>query len=76
MIPIEGIRSYAYGKKGGRDMAGWLFAPQDDKGCWWYCENCGALLNAQPGFTTAAGRWICIACGEENDVGKDNIQKE
>lgn len=34
-------------------MARLLFAPQDGNGCWWYCDNCGALLNAQPGFTVS-----------------------
>jgi len=57
-------------------MARWLFAPQDDKGCWWYCDNCGAFLNAQPGFTTASDEWTCTACGEENDVSENNIKRD
>lgn len=51
----------------------WIFAPQDDKGCWWYCDKCGTLLNAQSGFTTASDEWTCTECGEENDVSENNI---
>lgn len=54
-------------------MHKWLFAPQNDKGCWWYCDNCGALLNAQLGFTTEYDEWTCTVCGEDNDVSYDNI---
>ena len=57
-------------------MAKWLFAPQDDKGCWCYCDNCGALLTAQPGFTTVTDEWTCAACGEENDVSENNIKRD
>lgn len=45
----------------------------DDKGCNWYCDNCGAFLNSQPGFTTSSDVWTCTKCGEENDVSEDNI---
>lgn len=57
-------------------MARLLFPPQEDKGCWWYCDNCGALLNAQPGFTTVTDEWTCAACGEENDVSENNIKHD
>ena len=52
------------------------FAVQEDKGCWWYCDNCGALLNAQPGFTTATDKWTCTAYGEENDVNENSIKRD
>ena len=45
----------------------------NDSGCDWYCDNCGAYLNSQPGFTTEDGVWDCTECGEENDVSEDNI---
>ena len=43
-----------------------------DLGCDWYCDNCGANMNVQPGFT-AGGTWTCTVCGYENDVSTDNI---
>ena len=58
------------------DMPKRLFAAQEDKGGWWYCDNCGALLNAQPGFTTATVKWTCTACGEENDVSENSIKRD
>ena len=45
----------------------------NDNGCDWTCDNCGANLNYQPGFTTEDGVWTCTECGEENDVSEDNI---
>lgn len=51
----------------------WLFPPQDDKGCWWYCDSCGTLLNAQLGFTATNDEWTCAECGEVNDVSENNI---
>lgn len=44
--------------------------PED---CEWYCDCCDEHLNEQPGFTTATGTWICLHCGEVNDVSEDNI---
>ncbi|MGN0441150.1 MAG: hypothetical protein ACI4FO_00445 [Acutalibacteraceae bacterium] len=57
-------------------MSKWLFPPQNDKGCWWYCDECGALLNAQPGFTTESDEWTCADCGAENDVSYSNIRED
>lgn len=54
-------------------MFRWLIQKTDDKGCWWYCDKCGALLNCQSGFTTVDDEWTCTACGTENDVSDDNI---
>ena len=56
-------------------MGTWLFPPQDDKGYWWRCDHCGALLNAQSGFTTASDSWTCTTCGEENGVREKNIRE-
>lgn len=53
-----------------------LFAPQDDKGCWWYCDECETLLNAQSGFTTASDEWVCSECGCVNDVSYSNIRED
>ena len=53
-------------------MVKWLFAPQNDKGCWWYCDNCNALLNAQAGFTTEDAEWECSNCGHEIYTDEDD----
>ena len=45
----------------------------DDGGCDWICDNCGAYMNDQPGFTVSGGSWECAACGEENDVSPSNV---
>lgn len=45
----------------------------DDLGCDWFCDNCGAYMNEQDGFTTEDGAWECEECGYENDVSEDNI---
>ncbi|RNL21617.1 hypothetical protein DMP07_01950 [Slackia faecicanis] len=45
----------------------------DDGGCDWYCDNCGAYMNDQPGFTVSGGSWECAACGEDNDVSLGNV---
>ena len=45
----------------------------NDLGCDWFCDNCGALMNHQAGFTCAFGTWTCEECGYENDVSADNI---
>lgn len=39
----------------------------------WFCDNCDAQLNMQPGFTISTGKWVCTKCGYENDVTSDNI---
>ena len=44
-----------------------------DRGCDWFCDECGAFLNGQPGFTARRGTWTCAECGEENDVSEGNI---
>ena len=40
--------------------------------CDFHCDNCDALLNDQPGFSSITGSWTCSECGYENDVGPIN----
>jgi len=42
----------------------------------WYCDNCDAYLNIQPGFTTETGEWECTECCSVNNVTADNILSE
>jgi len=42
-------------------------------GVFWFCDDCEAYLNVQPGFTTVNKTWTCRACGHVNVVTKDNI---
>lgn len=39
-------------------------------GEYFYCKNpsCGACLNEQEGYSAAAGKWTCTACGRENTL--------
>ena len=35
----------------------------------WFCEECGSLLNRQPGFTEQCGDfWMCWNCYHENFI--------
>lgn len=45
----------------------------EDMGCDWYCDECNAYLNAQPGFTTINNDWTCTECGHVNGTTYDNI---
>lgn len=45
------------------------------EGSWQYCSNCGALLNAQLGFTSTANERLCAVCGEKSNVS-EKISKE
>lgn len=40
---------------------------------YWYCDNCGACMNDQYGFTTSIGVHRCTICGFDNDVTSKNI---
>lgn len=42
----------------------------------WYCDNCDALLNEQPGFTYDCGVWTCTECGHENLIDESEIVDE
>lgn len=39
----------------------------------WYCDDCDAYLNDQPGFDDHCGVWICTECGCENEISEDQI---
>ena len=45
----------------------------DDNDCDWFCDECDAYMNDQPGFTTLFGTWTCKECGATNDVIENNI---
>lgn len=44
----------------------------NDLDCDWICDQCGAYMNDQPGFS-AGGEWTCAVCGSHNDVSEGNI---
>ena len=39
----------------------------------WYCDNCGAHLNEQEGFTDKNPVFICQKCGHENKMDYSEI---
>ena len=39
----------------------------------WFCDDCEAFLNIQPGFNTKAKKWKCSECGCLCDVSRSNI---
>ena len=43
------------------------------EGVAWYCDNCGTLLNRQPGFTDCDDSWRCTSCGHINGTTEDDI---
>ena len=43
------------------------------EGVAWFCDNCGALLNRQDGFTDSYGSWRCTECGYVNGTTEDDI---
>lgn len=43
------------------------------EGVAWYCDDCGALLNKQFGFSDRYGTWTCTECGHTNGINKDEI---
>lgn len=44
-----------------------------NSGVFWFCDDCEAYLNVQPGFDTESGVWVCTECGYENDVTSNNV---
>ena len=40
----------------------------------WWCDECNASLNAQPGFYPECGSWICTECGHENDIAASEVE--
>ena len=39
----------------------------------WFCDDCEAFLNVQPGFNTKEKQWTCMECGCVCDVSRGNI---
>lgn len=39
----------------------------------WWCDNCDALLNEQPGFSDSHRTWKCRNCGHVNRIDEDQI---
>ena len=40
----------------------------------WYCDNCGAYLGLQEGFTTKKGEWKCTSCGHVSIISKEKLE--
>ena len=39
----------------------------------WWCDDCNASLNQQPGFNDRAGTWKCTECSCVNEISSDAI---
>ena len=50
-----------------------ITAKNKNSDVFWFCDDCEAYLNVQPGFDTKSGVWVCTECEYENDVTADNI---
>ncbi len=44
-----------------------------DSDTYWICDQCGALLNEQPGFTEEYGEWTCTECGHTNPINMSEV---
>ncbi len=42
----------------------------------WWCDQCGASLNEQPGFYAECGSWTCTECGHTNLIAESEIIDE
>ena len=42
-------------------------------GVFWFCDDCDAFLNVQPGFDETGKTWVCSECDFKNDITKNNI---
>ena len=42
----------------------------------WWCDDCDAPLNDQPGFTPDCGTWTCSVCGCLNFIDENNVVGE
>lgn len=40
----------------------------------WYCDNCDAFMNVQPGFEGVEAVWVCAECGTENGIGPSDLR--
>lgn len=53
---------------------GYVWREYDRKhGVLWFCDDCEAYMNIQPGFSDKTGTWTCTECGFANDVSKQNV---
>lgn len=41
----------------------------------WFCDNCGAYLNYQPGFDDHHYIWKCTQCGFKSSISSANIRQ-
>ncbi|MCR5502751.1 MAG: Sec23/Sec24 zinc finger-containing protein [Lachnospiraceae bacterium] len=41
----------------------------------WFCDDCGAFLNKQMGFTDTKGTWTCLDCGYVNEISESMIER-
>ena len=39
----------------------------------WWCDECDASLNDQPGFSADCGCWTCTECGHINLIAESEI---
>ena len=42
----------------------------------WFCEECGSLLNRQPGFSIGCGFWMCWECWHENYIDDNSYEED
>ena len=42
----------------------------------WFCDECDAYLNDQPGFDASSGSWTCTECGNLNYIDESEIISE
>ena len=59
-------------------LRGRFLNPDDDtssqyEGVGWFCDECGAFLNTQSGFSDWYDTWTCTECGHTNVISQDNI---
>ncbi len=45
-----------------------LINPEIESDIVWICDECGAVMNEQPGFTEDCGEWTCTKCGFVNKI--------
>ncbi len=45
-----------------------LINPEVEGDIVWICDECGSVMNEQPGFTEDSGEWKCTKCGFVNKI--------
>lgn len=54
---------------------GYTISNRDKRtGVFWFCDECEAYMNVQPGFTTKNKEWKCTACGHINGTTQNDIE--